>query len=198
MWRINAAASLLAVSIRGILERELFLNGDVVSGITVPVCVTEIALVAVLCVEQPFKWWVILIGLIIYFILPFILKTLLSSKHVYRLAGYYDNETIEKLESVVNVSALELIVTVLLIVFLSLEIHKLDSNKPWISLAFSILLAVLTLATTFQGKLSFLSSEGDNEKKNTSLENFDLQVAETSFNSDMGQSISQRVSRLRF
>lgn len=201
MWRINAAAALVSVGIRGILVREAFPDGKG-DATTAPLCFLEIAFIAVLGIEQPFKWWIALIFLVAYFLFPAIVKVALSDEHVHRLAARFDEETIQKIESAINVSLLEFGIAGSAVAVLAIETGKRDENKPWISLAFAIAITTLTFFLAFKPNTTEIKNKFqkmykmDTFSKNNDQANDqdDILVQETAINARMGHGIA----RLRF
>ena len=197
MWRINAAAALVSAGVRGILVREAFPDskGDAV---TAPLCVLEFAFIAALGIEQPFKWWVAFIFLLVYFLAPATFKVLLSDHHVHKLVEKFDDRTIEKIGAAINVSLLEFGIMGVAITVLAAEIHHRDDNRPWISLGIAIAITVLTLFLAFKPNTHELTRKiYEAYKMKTLSKTKDSQgVIETPLNANMA--INQRAARLRF
>ena len=201
MWRINAAASLVSIGVRGVLVREAFPAGKG-DAVTAPLCVAEIAFIAALGIEQPFKWWVALIFLLVYFLVPAVFKVLLSDHHVHRLVEKFGDEKVEKIEAAINVSLLEFGIMGTAVTVLAVEIHHRDEDRPWISLGIAIAITILTLFLAFKPNANELTQKFYAKMKTLSKsspqDNEENAVVETEFSTGMGHAINQRAARLRF
>lgn len=195
MWRINAAAALVSIGVRGVLVREAFPAGKG-DAVTAPLCVAEIAFIAALGIEQPFKWWVALLFLLVYFLAPAVFKVLLSDNHVHRLVEKLGDERVEKFAAAINVSLLEFGIMGVAVTVLAVEIHHRDEDRPWVSLGVAIAITILTFFLVFKPNANELTRRFYNKMKTLSNPTFGPQ--ETGFNTGMGHAINQGAARLRF
>ena len=147
MWRITAAAALVFNGFRSLLDVSLDLK--TLSGSHVFfLCVAEIALVAALGIEQPTKWWIALIMLGIYFVVPVFLMRLLSNVNVLDKV-HLQQKSAEIIQEVVQSMAVEFSVVATAIGLLAAKVHTNTTNKPIASLVIAVVIACVQLLVIF-------------------------------------------------
>ena len=139
MWRIVAAAALLGIGIRGVLTPDV--RPDTA------LCVAEILLTAALGIDQPFKWWAALAGVLVYYVAPAVLAEVLRSKRPQ--ASRFAEWAGPRARVVLQQAVFQIVAAGTALGVLANEVHRRDEGKPWMSLAFAIWVTTQLLAPTF-------------------------------------------------
>jgi len=150
MWRIVAAAALVASGARNALERVALPDGAA-SITTAPLCVTEGALIAVLCIEQPLKWWYVLGALVVYFVVPILLQMAVSPPYVDRVSDKIGHNAVARIKTLIAEPVAEAAISGAAVALLARDVIKKEVNRPWMSLALAIALTSLIVTNGFGG-----------------------------------------------